>query len=48
MVVAEVGVTWQDMGCGRGGLCVNFDLIFFFCGSSFGFGICYWFDLILG
>ena len=32
MVVAEVGVTWQDMGCGRGGLCVNLDLIFFFVG----------------
>ena len=28
-------------------VCVNFDLIFF-CGSSCGFGICYWFDLILG
>ena len=28
-------------------VCVNFDLIFF-CGSSFGFRICYWFDLILG
>ena len=28
-------------------VCVNFDLIFF-CGSSFGFGICYLFDLILG
>ena len=27
-------------------VCVNFDLIFF-CGSSFGFEICYWFDLIL-
>ena len=32
MVVAEVGATWQDMGCGRGGLCVNFDSIFFFVG----------------
>ena len=39
------------MGCGKGGFCVNFDLIFFsffFCGSSFGFGFCHWFDLILG
>ena len=40
-----------NMGCGKGGFCVNFDLIFFsffFCGSSFGFGFCHWFDLILG
>ena len=33
-----------------GFFCVNFDLIFFFffCDSYFGFGFCYWFDLILG
>ena len=37
-----------DIGCGRGGFCVNFDLFFFFFVSSFGFGFCYWFDLILG
>ena len=29
MVVVEVGAAWQDMGCGRGGFCVNFDLICF-------------------
>ena len=34
-----------DIVCGRGGFCVNFDPFFL---SSFGFGFCYWFDLILG
>ena len=47
----RVGCNMANMGYGRGGFCVNFDLIFFsffFCGSSFGFGFCHWFDLILG
>ena len=43
------GCGMVDIGYGKGGFCVNFDFIFiFFCGSSFGFRLCYWFDLILG
>ena len=39
---ASKGWLWQ-----RWVMC-KFGLDIFFCGSSFGFGICYWFDLILG
>ena len=41
-VVAKVGAAWQMWVVVEVGFfCVNFDLIFFFCGSSFGFGFCY-------